>query len=281
MTVTLTPVSPLYDRVTTIARRLGIEKFDLGGSHVDEVSVQVQQGEPKQVKASQQSGITVRVWNSTGRLGVASTTQLDDCGLETALEMAKEASAFGVTEDIPDFSPLATAPLGETTGATADVPLAPAKTLLDQLIAAERDLLGRHPAIASVPYNGLSQRRLERFYLNSDGAHRQQTTTTTTLYLYSKTDEAGRKPRSAGAIRISPDLEHLDIAGCIDEVADKTIRHLAYEPIASGQYPVLFSPSASLACSMPLAIFSMPKTSWIARVFLRQRISDRRSPAPC
>ncbi len=112
MTVTLTPASPLCDRVTTIARRLGIEKFDLGGSHVDEVSVQVQQGEPKQVKASQRSGITVRVWNATGRLGVASTTQLDDCGLETALEMAKEASAFGVTEDIPDFSPWPQRPLG-------------------------------------------------------------------------------------------------------------------------------------------------------------------------
>lgn len=266
MTVTLTPASTLHERVATIARRLGIEKFDLGGSHVDEVSVQVQQGEPKQVKASQRSGITVRVWNATGRLGVASTTQLDDHGLETALEIAKEASAFGVTEDIPDFSPLATAPLGETTVIAADVPLAPAKTLLDQLIAAERDLLGRHPAIASVPYNGLSQRRLERFYLNSEGADRQQTTTTTTLYLYSKTDEAGRKPRSAGAIRMSPDLEHLDIAGCIDEVADKTIRHLAYEPIASGQYPVLFSPSAFLSL---LNAFS--------NLFNAQSILDRQS----
>ncbi|XFA73516.1 TldD/PmbA family protein [Thermosynechococcaceae cyanobacterium Okahandja] len=265
MTVTLTPDLTLQQRTLAIARRLGIRKFDLGGAHVDEVSVQVQQGEPKQVKASQRSGITVRVWNAAGRLGVTSTTQLDDQGLETALEMALEASEFGVDEYIPDFSPLATAPLAPLPP-TADAPLAPAKTLLDQLIAAERELLNRHPAIVSVPYNGLSQRRTERFYLNSEGAARQQTSTTTTLYLYSKTEEVGRKPRSAGAMRLSPTLEQLDIAGCIEEVADKTIRHLAYEPIASGQYPVVFSPEAFLSL---LSAFS--------NLFNAQNILDRQS----
>ncbi len=265
MTLTLTPELTLQERTAAIAQRLGIRKFDLGGSHVDEVSVQVQQGEPKQVKASQRSGITVRVWNAVGRLGVTSTTQLDDQGLETALGMALEASEFGVNEYIPDFSPLATAPL-EASPPPADSPLAPAKTLLDQLIAAEQELLNRHPAIASVPYNGLSQRRTERFYLNSEGAARQQTTTTTTLYLYSKTEETGRKPRSAGAIRLSPSLEELDIAGCIEEVAEKTIRHLAYEPIASGHYPVVFSPQAFLSL-----------LNAFANLFNAQNILDRQS----
>ncbi|WP_448525898.1 TldD/PmbA family protein [Parathermosynechococcus lividus] len=265
MTATLTPNVTLQQRTAAIAQRLGIRKFDLGGAHVDEVSVQVQQGEPKQVKASQRSGITVRVWNATGRLGVTSTTQLDDQGLETALGMALEASEFGVDEHIPDFSPLATAPLAELSLPEAQ-PLAPAKTLLDHLIAAEQELLGRHPAIASVPYNGLSQRCTERFYLNSDGATRQQRATTTTLYLYSKTEEAGRKPRSAGAMRLSADLEQLDINGCIEEVADKTIRHLDYAPIPSGQYPVLFSPQAFLSL---LNAFS--------NLFNAQNILDRQS----
>ncbi|MDB9337568.1 TldD/PmbA family protein, partial [Nodularia spumigena CS-590/01] len=34
------------------ASKLGIKKFDIYGSTVDETSVQVDQGEPKQVKAS-------------------------------------------------------------------------------------------------------------------------------------------------------------------------------------------------------------------------------------
>ena len=47
-----------------IATKLGISKFDLSGSTVDETSVQVDKGEQKQVKASNRSGITVRVWNN-------------------------------------------------------------------------------------------------------------------------------------------------------------------------------------------------------------------------
>lgn len=265
MSATVAPDVTLQERTAAIAQRLGIRKFDLGGSHIDEVSVQVQQGEPKQVKASQRSSITVRVWNTAGRLGVTSTTQLDDQGLETALGMALEASEFGVDEYIPDFSPLATAPLSIPPLPEVQ-PLAPAKTLLDRLIAAERELLGRHPAIVSVPYNSLSQRCTERFYLNSDGAARQQRSTVTTLYLYTKTEEAGRKPRSAGAIRLSRDLEHLDISGCIEEVADKTIRHLDYAPIPSGQYPVVFSPSAFLSL-----------LNAFANLFNAQNILDRQS----
>ena len=46
-----------------IATKLGITKFDLSGSTVEDTSVQVDKGEQKQVKASNRAGITVRVWN--------------------------------------------------------------------------------------------------------------------------------------------------------------------------------------------------------------------------
>lgn len=230
---------------TEIAQKLGIEKFDIYGSTVDETSVQVDQGDPKQVKASNRSGVTVRVWNKDHSMGVTSTTDVDPVGLELALKTAHEASFFGVKEHVPDFSPEASAPLAEThTEKTAQ---ASVTQLIESLATAERELLTAHPAIAGVPYNGLAQRDIDRFYLNSDGVLRNEVGSYTSIYLYSKTEEAGKKPRSAGAFRISRAFEHLDIEGCLQEAAEKTISHLDYQKIKSGKYRVVFSPEAFLS----------------------------------
>jgi len=133
-----------------IADKIGIKKFDIYGSAVDETSVQVDSGEPKQVKASNRSGVTVRVWNEDNTMGVTSTTDVDPKGLELALKTAYEASFFGVKENVPDFSPEATVPVN------ADIPnekapQAAVSQLIAILITAEKELLSAHPAIKGVP----------------------------------------------------------------------------------------------------------------------------------
>lgn len=246
------------------ADRLGIKKFDIYGSTVDETSVQVDQGEPKQVKASNRSGVTVRVWNEDNTIGVTSTTDVDPKGLELALKTAYEASFFGVKENVPDFSPEATVAIAHPLNATA--PQAPVAELIDKLLLAEKELLAAHPAIKGVPYNGLSQRDIDRFYLNSQGALRTDSVSLSSVYLYSKTEEEGKKPRSAGAYRINRSLENLDINGCIQETAAKTISHLNYEKIKTGKYQVVFSPEAFLSL---LGAFS--------NLFNAQSILDKQS----
>ncbi|GAB4213277.1 MAG: TldD/PmbA family protein [Synechococcales cyanobacterium] len=231
--------------VAELAEQLGIPKYDLSGSTVNETNVQVDQGEPKQVKASQRSGIMVRVWNGKGTMGVTSTSDLDPAGLRLALETAWEASFWGATEHVPDFSPADRDPIPPLDLPVA--PLASAAILLEQLISAEKDLLAAHSAIGQVPYNGLSQRQSQRFYLNSQGSLRQEARSVSSVYLYTTTQQPQRKTRSAGAYRLSRDLEHLDIAGCVAEAADKTISHLDYRPIATGRYRVVFSPEAFLS----------------------------------
>ncbi|HLO86021.1 MAG TPA: TldD/PmbA family protein [Nostocaceae cyanobacterium] len=227
------------------ADKLGIKKFDIYGSSVDETSVQVDQGEPKQVKASQRSGVTVRVWNENNTVGVTSTTDVDPKGLELALKTAYEASFFGVKENVPDFSPEAIAPIEAKP--EDKVPQAPVSELIDKLLLAEKELLAAHPAITGVPYNGLAQRDIDRFYVNSEGALRTESHSITSVYLYSKTEEEGKKPRSAGAYRVNRGLNSLDIPGCIQETAEKTISHLNYEKIKSGKYQVVFSAEAFLS----------------------------------
>lgn len=85
-------ISEIANYAQDSAKKLGIKKFDIYGSSVDATSVQVDQGEPKQVKASNLSGVTVRVWNDENTMGVTSTTDVDPKGLELALKTAYEAS---------------------------------------------------------------------------------------------------------------------------------------------------------------------------------------------
>jgi PmbA protein len=227
------------------ASKLGIKKFDIYGSTVDSTSVQVDRGEPKQVKASNLSGVTVRVWNEDKTMGVTNTTDVDSKGLELALKTAYEASFFGVKENVPDFSPEATVPLEMKSENIA--PQVPVSQLIDRLLLAEKELMAAHPAIQGVPYNNLSQRDIDRFYLNSDGAMRTESHSLASIYLYSKTEQEGKKPRSAGAFRVSHALDNLEIDACIKETADKTISHLNYEKIKTGKYRVVFSPDAFLS----------------------------------
>ena len=92
----------------------------------------------------------------------------------------------------PQFSPLATAPLPEL-----HRPLKQMEGILAfslKLREAEADLLGRHPAIQTVPYNGIAESLSTSLYLNSDGAVRTMERTQASLYLYARAEE---RPQTA------------------------------------------------------------------------------------
>ena len=242
------PVAPdaavLRQSMAEDASRLGIATWDLGITRGNDTSVQVDRGEPKQRKARQSTTAMVRVWNDKGLVGVTSTNDLSPPGLTAALAGAQQASAFGDAQSPPRLSPQAQDPL--TPLQQSQEPPLPVQTLLERLLDAERRVLGSHPAISTVPYNGLAQAQRERLYVNSAGAVRQQSTSSATLWLYPRAEEAGRKPRSAGAVRLAPSADALDLEGCIAEATERTISHLNYAPINTGVYTVCFSPEAFL-----------------------------------
>jgi PmbA protein len=241
----MTQIQELAQKTQDIAQKLGIQKYDIYGSSVDETSVQVDRGEPKQVKASNRSSVTVRVWNADNLVGITSTTDTDPAGMELALKTAYEASEFGAKEHIPDFSPEAKIDIPNPPKALGTP--APISQLLDTLIETEGKLLEAHPAIVGVPYNGLAQREVDRFYLNSEGSLRYEGHSYASMYLYTKAEQEGKKPRSAGAFKMSHSLEQLDVRGCLQEATDKTISHLNYQKIPTGKYLVVFSPEAFLS----------------------------------
>ncbi|WP_269622898.1 TldD/PmbA family protein [Prochlorococcus marinus] len=234
----------LKDKLNTLSKEINIKKWDFGASVNNDISVQIDKGEPKQTKASQKSNITIRVWNSENLVGTTSTSDLSDVGLRKALNKALEASMFGNNNETPDFSklsktdlPLIKRPIRESVGITK---------LINLLIEAESDLINSHNSIKSVPYNGLSENRYERVYINSEGAVRHMLLTQASLYLFARAEENGRKPRSSGSIKLAHGVNELDINNCIKEAATRTIDHLDYHPITTGKYLVCFKPEAFL-----------------------------------
>ena len=139
----------LGQTLSRLAAANGIRQWDLGAACSSDTSVQVDRGEPKQLKGAQRSSITVRVWNGDGLVGTTSTSDLSESGLERALSGAHAASAFGNPDDTPAFSPLAKAPV-----APLEQPLHEPQGILQLLTTlkdAEQQLLGRHSAIGTVP----------------------------------------------------------------------------------------------------------------------------------
>ncbi len=226
------------------AESLKIKKWDFGASFSKDFSVQVDRGIAKQLKASQKQVLTLRVWNENNLVGITTTSDLSEKGLEKALYQANIASNYGNENEKTDFSPLAKNPI-KSFISTKNSP-AGIKTLLEVLRNAENKLLKKHSAIKSIPYNGLSESFYKRVYANSDGAARSYEKSQAALYLYARAEEKDRKPRSSGSVKIGYGLNDIDISSCIEEAANKTIAHLNYSNIETGKYKVCLSPEAFL-----------------------------------
>ena len=221
-----------------------IVKWDMGASASRDVSVQVQQGNAKQLKGSQRNSMTLRVWNKYNQVGITSTSDLTCEGINKAMRGAIEASVFGNKKESPQFSPLAKKELVDLK------PISYNPHSIDELLSilkkAEQQLIDTHQSIDSVPYNGLNESYMERIYLNSEGANRHMKLSQSSIYLYAKAQEENKKPRSAGGIRINSNLDDLDIESCIKETSDKLISHLNYKSIETNKYLICFSPEAFL-----------------------------------
>ncbi|MCA2959465.1 MAG: TldD/PmbA family protein [Silvanigrellales bacterium] len=243
-----TNIQEIAARTRAMAATLGIEKFDVVGAATEESTVQVNEGKPQQMRASKRNSVTVRVWNREGLTGIASTNTLDDQGIRTALLLAKETSAYGNAEAKVDFSPEAKDTLAHSTAPRTSGPPEPGMSeMLASLLAAEAQVVAGHPAIRSLPYNALTQKTLERFYINSDGAAREEASSYLSTYLYTRAEQEGRKPRSAGLSEVATSLDGLALPALAGKVIEKTISYLDYKRINSGTYTVAFSGEAFLS----------------------------------
>ncbi len=234
----------LNNLIEKYSNELLIKKWDMGASSSNDISVQVQQGNAKQLKGSQRNSLTLRVWNKNNQVGITSTSDFTSEGIKKAMKGAIEASLFGNEKESPEFSPLAKTKLEKINSKISNPHTI--EELLGILKKAEKQLIDTHESIDSVPYNGLNESYLERIYINSDGANRHMKLSQSSIYLYAKAEEKNKKPRSAGGIKINSTLEELDINSCINETSNKLISHLNYQSIETKKYLICFTPEAFL-----------------------------------
>ena len=237
-------VTQITNFINEGAKNLNIKKWDFGASFSNDFSVQIDKGIAKQLKASQKQVLTLRVWNYNDLVGITTTSDLSEVGLKKALFQANLASEYGNKNEKIDFSPLSKEPI-KSIFTNINNPSG-IKKLLEVLRIAESNLLKKHEAIKSIPYNGLSESFFKRVYANSDGASRSYQNSQAALYLYARAEEKDRKPRSSGAVKIGYSLEDIDVDSCINEAAEKTISHLNYSPVETGKYKICLSPEAFL-----------------------------------
>ena len=237
-------VTKIADLIKEGAKTLNIYKWDFGASFSNDFSVQIDKGVAKQLKASQKQVLTLRVWNDNDLVGITTTSDLSESGLKKALFQANLASEYGNKNEKTDFSPLSKDPIKSLN--TKKINPSGITKLLTVLRIAETNLLKKHEAIKSIPYNGLSESFFKRVYANSDGASRSFENSQAALYLYARAEEKDKKPRSSGAVKVGYSLEDIDVDLCIKEAAEKTISHLNYSPVDTGKYKICLSPEAFL-----------------------------------
>ncbi len=234
----------ITSQISKSAEFLNLIKWDFGASFSNDYSVQVEKGIAKQLKASQKQVLTIRVWNKSNLVGITSTSDISESGIQKALNQASIASEFGNKNESTDFSPLAKEPIKvQEVRKRSPVGI---KKLLKILREAELKLLDSHKSITSIPYNGLSESFYERIYANSDGAFRNYSKSQAALYLYARAEEKNKKPRSSGSVKLGYGVDDIDIKSCISEASTKTISHLNYSSIRTDKYLICFSPEAFL-----------------------------------
>ena len=231
-------------QISTAAEILKLKKWDYGASFANDYSVQVEKGKAKQLKASQKSVLTIRVWNDSNLVGITTTSDISESGIHKALNQANIASGFGNKIERTDFSPLAKIPI--KVGKINKRNPVGIKKLLKILREAESKLLDSHEDINSIPYNGLSESFFERIYANSDGAFRNYSKSQAALYLFARAEQKNKKPRSSGSVKIGYGVEDIDVESCISEASNKTIAHLNYSSIKTDKYLICLSPEAFL-----------------------------------
>ncbi|WGL58879.1 TldD/PmbA family protein [Pigmentibacter sp. JX0631] len=232
--------------IDSIARSLGIKKYDVFGSAKEESSASAKNKKPFGLNSSSKSYLLVRVWNDKQQAGVTSTSNLTYAGLTDALILAHSSAEYGSTENIYDFSENS-----QNTSKNIQVindleNKVTMHDLVEKSIEAETKILDHSSIFKSVPYNKVADSYSKRFYFNSLGAIKVADSNVAYCYFYPLAQEPNKIAREAGHVSISKGFQNLNVLDCAEKAIKKTENHLNYTNIKSGKYKTIFSPEAFL-----------------------------------
>ncbi len=239
-------IEQLKSDIDSIARSLGIKKFDVFGSTKEESSASSKNKKPFGLNSANKSYLLIRVWNDKQQAGVTSTSNLTYAGLTDALILAYSSAEYASTENIYDFSE-------NCRNAVENLNIQPLSfdkismtELVEKCTLGEAKILESSSIFKSVPYNKVSNAIIKKFYFNNLGAFKSEENNLAYCYFYPLAQEPHKIAREAGHISIAKGIKNLNVAECADIAIEKTQKHLNYINIKSGKYKTIFSPEAFL-----------------------------------
>lgn len=222
-------------------------KCDLSGSSVSQMTVKVKETGSLDQSASQRTAVTLRVWNAEGRLGVVQLTSLSVQDLLAAVKTALEAAPLGIAENIPQIpAPADELELNTETAHSHVHPQESIETLARELQEAVTAVKKLDSSVQGVPYNAVSQSKVDHFYASTTGLTKAQSDSSVSAYIYARGQADGFKPRAAGHWGEETNLKDLNLVQIATEAGESLLAHLRPIKIPSGKYPVVFSGRAFL-----------------------------------
>ncbi|MEY2988010.1 MAG: hypothetical protein RJB13_1531 [Pseudomonadota bacterium] len=192
--------------------------------------------------ASQRTAVTLRVWNAEGRLGVVQLTSLSLTDLSAAVKTALEAAPLGIADNIPQI-PLPVSAKTQSVVVTEPQmhPQESIESLAKELQEAVTALKNLDSSIQGVPYNAVSQTKVDHFYASTTGLTQAQSDSSVSAYIYARGQAEGFKPRAAGHWGEEVNLKDLNLLDIAKVAGESLIAHLRPVKIPSGKYLVVLS----------------------------------------
>lgn len=239
-------IEQLKTDIQSIAKSLGIQKYDVYGVSKEESSASSKNKKPFSLISASKSSMLIRVWNQSHQVGVTSTSNLTHDGLNDAFKLAQSSSEFGSLENTYDFSENCLNENENIHFHENHFHSTNMGELVEKITLAETKILENSPIFKSVPYNKVSESFTTRFYFNSVGASKTEDKNISFCYFYPLAQEEGKIAREAGHITIVNGFQNLNVSECAEKAILKTKNHLNYKNIKTGKYQVIFSPEAFL-----------------------------------
>lgn len=239
-------IEQLKSDIGSIAKSLGIQKYDVYGSTKEEMSASSKNKKPFALNSASKSHMLIRVWNRSDQVGVTSTSNLTYSGLTDALILAHSSAEFTSTESSYDFSDHCLNNAENIHIKQNYVDMASMGELVEKSILAETKILESSSVFKSVPYNKVAESISTRFYFNSLGAFKSEDKNISFCYFYPLAQEEGKIAREVGYLSITNGFQNLNVKECAEKAIIKTKNHLNYKKIKTGKYKVVFAPEAFL-----------------------------------
>jgi len=231
------------EKLFAAAAAAGLEEYEMYCKRSAAFDITIFEGEIDEYKSERTLGVSFR-GKVNGKMGYAFSEKLDESAITflvnnamqnaAVIEDEEEEFIYGGDESYPEvicYNP-----------AINDVPT---DVKIEAAMRMERAALDVDGKVENVPYCGYDNTETEVAIANSKGLDVQYKTNWVAGVAEAQVKGEDEQVKTAYSIHIGLDFANFDPVAVGQEAAQKALALLGASPVASGKYPVLFTPEAA------------------------------------